>query len=96
MELLIDATFRGVRHLFYSDAAHFVLGAFICSVWSTVRMFIQSAACRNRINVLGSVHAVTKELTSTIVDFHTNSKVSITTCLFSSLWITHGINIAIW
>jgi len=79
MEPVIAAALRNECHLFYVDAAHFVLGAFICAVWSVARMFIKSAAGRNRINVLGAVHAVTKELTTlintdyinagTIVDF---------------------------
>jgi transposase len=79
MEPIIGAALRGECHLFYADAAHFVLGAFICSVWSVVRLFIQSAAGRNRINVLGAVDAVSKEVTTlinatyinadTIVDF---------------------------
>ena len=79
MEPVIAAALKNECHLFYVDAAHFVLGAFICAVWSLARMFIKSAAGRNRINVLGAVHAVTKEITTlintdyinanTIVDF---------------------------
>lgn len=73
MEPIIEASLRGECHLFYSDAAHFILGAFICSVWSVVRMFVQSAAGRNRINVLGAVHAVSKEVTTLINTTYINA-----------------------
>jgi transposase len=73
MEPIIGAALRGECHLLYSDVAHFVLGAFICSVWSAVRLFIQSAAGRNRINVLGAVHAVTKEVTTLINQTYINA-----------------------
>ncbi len=45
------------------DAAHFVLEPFLCRLWCIVRVFIKSAAGRNRINVLGAVNAITKEVT---------------------------------
>jgi transposase len=73
MEPIIGAALRGECHLFYADAAHFVLGAFICSVWCVARLFIQSAAGRNRINVLGAVHAVTKEVTTLINQTYINA-----------------------
>ena len=63
---VIKEALDGKCHLLYLDAAHFVLGAFLCSVWCAVRLFIQSAAGRNRINVLGAVNAVTKEVTTLI------------------------------
>jgi transposase len=44
------------------DAAHFILQPFICSLWCAVRLFIKAASGRNRINVLGSVNAITKEV----------------------------------
>lgn len=52
----------GLRHLFFMDAAHFTLGAFVCKVWSKTRKFIRSGAGRNRINVLGAVNAITHQL----------------------------------
>lgn len=73
MQPIIEAALRGECHLLYSDAAHFVLGAFICSMWCAVRMFVQSAAGRNRINVLGAVHAVTKEVTTLINQTYINA-----------------------
>jgi transposase len=48
------------------DAAHFVLQPFVCCLWCISRLFIPAASGRNRINVLGAVDAITKEvITST-------------------------------
>lgn len=63
---------KGERHLFFMDAAHFVLGAFICSVWARTRRFIRSAAGRNRINVLATVCAITQE----VFHIHNTEKVN--------------------
>ena len=49
-------------HLFFCDAAHFVLQPFLCSLWCAFRVFIKASAGRNRINVLGAVNAITKEV----------------------------------
>lgn len=55
---------KGLRTVFYVDAAHFVLGAFLCCVWSLVRCFIRGPSGRSRFNVLGALNAITKELTT--------------------------------
>jgi transposase len=75
----IQSAQQGNSHLLFMDAAHFILMPFICAIWCKVRMFVKASAGRNRINVLGVVHAVTKEVTTisnttyitadTIVDF---------------------------
>ena len=59
---VIEAAQKEQVHLFFCDAAHFVLQPFLCFLWSAVRVFIQASAGRNRINVLGAVNAVTKEV----------------------------------
>jgi transposase len=59
---VIEAAQQGQVHLFFCDAAHFVLQPFLCFLWSAVRVFIQASAGRNRINVLGAVNAITKEI----------------------------------
>lgn len=53
---------QGKCHLLFLDAAHFILQPFICSLWCVVRMFIKAASGRNRINVLGAVNALTKQV----------------------------------
>lgn len=52
----------GKCHLFFMDAAHFVLGPYLCAVWCLTRLFIKAPAGRQRLNVVGAVHAITKEL----------------------------------
>jgi transposase len=48
--------------VFFVDAAHFVFGTFLCSLWSFVRLFVRAASGRQRFNVLGAWNAVTRQL----------------------------------
>lgn len=76
---VIEAAQKEEVHLFFCDAAHFVLQPFLCSLWCAFRVFIKASAGRNRINVLGAVNAITKEVitftnttyitSSTLIDF---------------------------
>lgn len=50
------------RHLFFLDAAHFVLQPFLGFLWSFVRLFIKAPAGRQRFNVLGALHATSRQL----------------------------------
>jgi transposase len=58
----IEEAQNGECHLLFMDAAHFILEPFICALWCLARLFVKAAAGRNRINVLGAVNAVTKEV----------------------------------
>jgi transposase len=49
-------------HVFFVDAAHFVYGTFLCCLWSIARLFVRAASGRQRFNVLGAWHAVTRQL----------------------------------
>lgn len=53
---------QGEIHLLFMDAAHFVLAPFICSIWSITRLFIKAPAGRQRLNVIGTVNAITKKI----------------------------------
>jgi transposase len=46
---------KGQRRVFFVDAAHFVLGAFLGMIWSFTRIFVPSGCGRQRYNVLGAV-----------------------------------------
>lgn len=63
---VIEAARKGEVHLLFMDAAHFILQPFLCCLWSIARVFIKGAAGRHRINVLGAVNAITKEMTTLI------------------------------
>jgi transposase len=56
----------GEIELLFCDAAHFTMSAFLCMVWSQARIFLRTSHGRNRINVLGAVNAVSKEVSTLI------------------------------
>jgi transposase len=58
----LDAALAGTGHVFFVDAAHFVLGTFLCCLWSFTRIFVRAASGRQRFNVLGAWNAVTRDL----------------------------------
>jgi transposase len=58
----LDAAQAGKGPVFFVDAAHFVLGTFLCSLWSFTRIFVRAASGRQRFNVLGAWNAITREL----------------------------------
>jgi len=76
---VIEKAKQGQVHLVFMDAAHFVLGPFLCFLWCFQRIFIKSPAGRQRVNVLGAVDAITQKIhfmsnqtyinATTIVDF---------------------------
>jgi transposase len=53
---------QGTRAVYFVDAAHFVLGAFLGYLWSFVRVFVRTPSGRQRFNVLGALNAITKEV----------------------------------
>ena len=52
----------GTRTVFFVDAAHFVMGAFLGYLWCLSRIFVRTPSGRSRFNVLGALNAITKEL----------------------------------
>jgi len=76
---VIEEAQRGECQLLFMDAAHFILQPFICAVWCISRLFIKASSGRNRINVLGVINAISKEILTlhnttyisadTIIDF---------------------------
>jgi transposase len=68
LEPHIEAARNGKCQLLFMDAAHFVLKSYLCYVWSFARLFVKAPAGRKRLNVLGAVNAITKE-----VDFLSNT-----------------------
>ena len=61
---VIEAAHKEEVHLLFMDAAHFILQPFLCCLWCIKRVFIKASPGRNRINVLGAVNAITKEITT--------------------------------
>ena len=71
--VLADAR-AGQGHVFFVDAAHFVMGAFLCCVWCLVRLLIRGGSGRKRYSVLGAWNAVTRELVSITTDATVNAE----------------------
>lgn len=58
----LDQAAKGERKVFFVDAAHFVLGAFLGLIWCFARPFIRTAPGRQRYSVLGAVDSHSKEI----------------------------------
>jgi transposase len=53
---------KGLRKVFFVDAAHFVLGSFLGMIWSFSRIFVKSGCGRQRYSVLGALDSHSKEV----------------------------------
>jgi transposase len=84
---------RGERHVFFVDAAHFVLQPFLGFLWCFARVFIQAPSGRQRFNVLAALHATSRQVITVTNDSYINAA-SVATLLrklattFSDLPIT--------
>lgn len=65
---------EGVAHLFFVDAAHFVMGSFLCCVWCLIRLMIRAGSGRKRYSVLGAWNAVTNALVTITTDATVNAE----------------------
>lgn len=63
--------------MFFVDAAHFVFGAFLSTLWCFTRVWIKAPSGRQRFNVLGAINAITKEVITITNTAYINS---ITVC----------------
>jgi transposase len=73
MEPLISAAKRDEVVLYYIDAAHFVMGAFLGYLWSKTRVFIRTPSGRKRYNVLGAYNAISGAMVSVTNTTYINS-----------------------
>lgn len=61
---LLSKAQKGECHVFFMDSVHFVLAAFVAIIWCFERKFVKTSPGRFRLNVIGAIHATTKELTA--------------------------------
>jgi len=61
MEPRLEEARPGKRHVFFVDGAHFVWSAFLGFLWCFTRVFIPAPSGRQRLSVLGALHALTHE-----------------------------------
>ena len=73
LEPRLEEAQNGTRAVFFVDAAHFVLTAYLGFLWCFVRQFIRAPAGRQRFNVLGALNAVTHELIMVTNDTYINA-----------------------
>lgn len=71
---LLSMAKAGECHLFFMDAAHFVLLPFVGILWCFERLFVKAAAGRNRINVLGALDAATLKLETVVNTTYVNAE----------------------
>lgn len=62
LEPLVEQAQQGKIHLFFVDAAHFVLSPFLGYLYSLTVRFIKASSGRQRFSVLGALNAITKEI----------------------------------
>jgi transposase len=74
LEPRLEEAKSGNRAVFFVDAAHFVLGAYLGFLWSFERLFIKSSSGRQRFNVLGALNAITHELVMVTNETYINSQ----------------------
>jgi transposase len=72
----------------FLDAAHFVQSAFLGSIWSFTRLFIQTSSGRQRWNVLGALDAVSRKVHTFCNDTYINSES--VCCFLKQLRSTYG------
>jgi transposase len=77
---VIEKAKKGQCHLFFMDAAHFVppggpVNPYLCAVWCLARLFIKAPAGRQRLNVVGAVQAITKQIVTLCNDTYVNGEV---------------------
>lgn len=70
---LVEKAQAGQYHLFFMDAAHFMLAPFVGLIWCFARMFVKAAPGRNRINVLGVLYVVTRKMETVINTTYINA-----------------------
>jgi len=62
LEPLIEQAQQNQIHLFFVDAAHFVLLPFLGYLYSLSVRYLKATSGRQRFSVLGALNAITKEL----------------------------------
>jgi transposase len=62
LEPLVEQAQQHKIHLFFVDAAHFVMLPFLGYLYSLTVRYVKSASGRKRFNVLGALHAISHEL----------------------------------
>jgi transposase len=74
LEPRLEEAKAGKRTVFFVDAAHFVLSAYLGWLWCFQRVLVRAPSGRQRFNVLGALNAVTHQLVTITNDSYINSE----------------------
>lgn len=74
LEPVLKEAQAGKKAVFFVDAAHFVHRAYLGFIWCFTRVFMGSPSGRQRLNVLGAVNAVTKDVVSITNETYVNAE----------------------
>jgi len=69
----LESAKKEERLVYFVDAAHFVMGAFLGYLWCIAKIFIPTSSGRSRYNVLGAINAVTHQLITVCNDTYINA-----------------------
>lgn len=76
LEARLEEAREGQAEVWFVDAAHFVMGAFLGWLWTKARVFVRTPSGRQRFNVLGALNAVSHSIeTVTNTTYITSSQV---------------------
>jgi transposase len=73
LEPRLEEAKAGKRTVFFVDAAHFVLGAYLGFLWCFARVVVRAPSGRQRFNVLGALDAITHQLITVTNESYINS-----------------------
>jgi transposase len=73
LEPLIEQAQQHQIHLFFVDAAHFVLLPFLGYLYSLTVRYVKSTSGRKRFNILGALNAISHELVTISNDTYINA-----------------------
>jgi len=74
LEPLIVSAQNGECVVYCVDAAHFVMGGVMGSLWSKKRLFIQTSSGRQRLNVLGAINPLNQKLLKVVNEDYINAE----------------------
>lgn len=64
LQPLLDKASRGAAEVFFMDAAHPVMGFHTGQAWSEKPLYVRTSSGRHRMNILGAMQAISKEVFS--------------------------------
>jgi transposase len=73
LERLLEEEKQDKRKVFFVDAAHFVMGAFLGMLWCFERLFLKSSSGRKRYNFLEAFSVIDTDLVTITHDAYINS-----------------------